>query len=229
MATKTILVCGFGPGISTAVAEKFGAEGFAVGLVARNKERLETALKALQAKGITAAAFPADLSDLSAIPSMVAKARTALGPIGAILWNAYAGEAGDLLSASAAEIRKVLDVATTSLLETVRAALPDLKKAENAAVLVTNGGLHIVDPKVDAVGVSCNAMGLSVANAAKHKLVGLLAEKLKADKITVAEVVVTGIVKGTAFDKGSGTIEARAVAEKFWSLYGGRREIRAQV
>ena len=38
--SKTILVCGFGAGISNAVAEKFGAEGFSVGLVARNRERL---------------------------------------------------------------------------------------------------------------------------------------------------------------------------------------------
>jgi NADP-dependent 3-hydroxy acid dehydrogenase YdfG len=229
MATSTILVCGFGPGISTAVAEKFGAQGFAVALVARNKERLEAGVKALHAKGIKAAAFPADLSDLKAIPAMVDKAHSALGPIGAILWNAYGGGAGDLMTASAAEIRTVLDVATTSLLETVRAALPDLKKADKAAVLVTNGGLHIADPKVDAVGVSWNAMGLSMANAAKHKLVGLLAEKLKADKIHVAEVVVTAIVKGTAFDQGNGTIEARSVADKFWSLYEGRSEIRAQV
>ena len=37
--SKTIVVVGFGPGISTAVAEKFGAEGFSVGLVARNSTR----------------------------------------------------------------------------------------------------------------------------------------------------------------------------------------------
>ena len=34
--SKTIVVVGFGPGISTAVAEKFGAGGFSVALVARN-------------------------------------------------------------------------------------------------------------------------------------------------------------------------------------------------
>ncbi|HEX7670382.1 MAG TPA: hypothetical protein VF395_12390 [Polyangiaceae bacterium] len=33
---KTIVVCGYGPGISSAVAEKFGAEGFSVALAARN-------------------------------------------------------------------------------------------------------------------------------------------------------------------------------------------------
>ena len=33
--TKTIIVAGFGPGISSAVAERFGKEGFTIALVAR--------------------------------------------------------------------------------------------------------------------------------------------------------------------------------------------------
>ncbi len=35
--SKTIVVVGFGPGVSTAVAEKFGAAGFSVALVGRNR------------------------------------------------------------------------------------------------------------------------------------------------------------------------------------------------
>ena len=35
--SKTIVIVGFGTGISTAVAEKFGAEGFSVAIVARNE------------------------------------------------------------------------------------------------------------------------------------------------------------------------------------------------
>ena len=50
--STTIVVCGFGPGISTAVAEKFGREGFSVALVARRKEKLDEGVKALEAKGI---------------------------------------------------------------------------------------------------------------------------------------------------------------------------------
>jgi hypothetical protein len=55
--------------------------------------------------------------------------------------------------------------------------------------------------------------------APKHKLVGLLREKLRADGISVGEVVVLGIVKGGAFDTGSATIEPRTVADKFWEIY----------
>ena len=43
--TKTLIVCGYGPGISTSVAEKFGAEGFSIALVARNAEKLQNGVK----------------------------------------------------------------------------------------------------------------------------------------------------------------------------------------
>src|SRR5580658_4697330 len=96
--SKTILVCGFGPGISSAVAEKFGAEGFSVALVARNAQRLDAGVKALQAKGYKAAAFPVDLSDLKAIPGLVERVRAEIGSTAVVHWNAYTGGAGDLLA-----------------------------------------------------------------------------------------------------------------------------------
>ena len=81
---------------------------------------------------------------------------------------------------------------------------------------MTNGGLGSVDAKVDAAGVQFNAMGLSVVNAAKNKLVGLLSQKLAPDKIDVGQVTVLGSVKGTAFDDGRATLEPATVAGKFW-------------
>jgi len=47
---STIAVVGFGPGISSAVAEKFGPEGFSVGLVARNQDCLASGVAALKTK-----------------------------------------------------------------------------------------------------------------------------------------------------------------------------------
>src|ERR1700753_3686829 len=97
---KTILICGYGPGISHAMAERFASEGFSVALAARNAERLAAGVKALEGKGVKAAAFPTDLSDPAAARGLVDKARAALGPISVVEWNAYASGAGDLLTAS---------------------------------------------------------------------------------------------------------------------------------
>lgn len=222
---RTILVAGFGPGISTAVAEKFGREGFAVALVARNADRVAEGAKALQANGIQAAGFAADLADPQAVKAVVAKASQQLGPIAVINWNAYSGGAGNLLEASAADLRGVLDVAVAGLLSAVQAALPDLRKSEGAAVLVTNGGLALVDPQVDARAVQWGVAGLAVANAAKQKVVGLLSEQLKPEGIFVGQVMVLSSVKGTPFDDGSATLESSTVASKFWALYQGRSKV----
>ncbi|MDB4959868.1 MAG: Short-chain dehydrogenase/reductase [Myxococcales bacterium] len=220
---KTIIVGGYGPGISNAVAERFGKEGFSVALVARNADRLATGVKALQAKGIRAEAFPADLAQPDAVRTLVTKVREKLGPITVLQWTAYSGGAGDLTKASTAEIRGVFDVAVAGLLAAIQESLPDLRE-QKGAVLVTNGGLGFFDPQVDAMGVAWNAMGLSMANSAKHKLVRLLAEKLRPDGVYVGEVMVTGTVKGTAFDSGNATLDPAMIGGKFWDLYQARKD-----
>jgi NADP-dependent 3-hydroxy acid dehydrogenase YdfG len=228
--SKTIVVVGFGPGISTAVAEKFGAEGFSIALLARNEERLAAGVAALKAKGLTAAAFPANAADPASIARAIAGARAELGPITVIHWNAYDGAvAGDLLTTDPAAVSGAFDVAIVGLLAAVQEALPDLKATGQGAVLVTNGAFGEVNPQIDAVATNLKVMGLALANGAKHKLVGLLSQRLSEDKVYVGEVMVAGAVKGTAFDSAGNGIEAATIANTFWSLYQARGEIRARV
>jgi len=68
-------------------------------------------------------------------------------------------------------------------------------------------------------------MGLAIANSAKHKLVRVLAQKLRPEGIYVGEVMVLGLVKGTPWDQGNATVEASSVADRFWSLYRGRAHV----
>lgn len=226
---KTIVVCGFGTGISTAVAQRFGAEGFQVALVGRSEERLAAGVSALTARGVRAQAFAADLSDEAQIKPLIQSVRSKLGAVTALHWNAYGGGAGDLLTADAQAIRGVFELPVTALILTVQAALAELTSQPEAAVLVTNGGLGLDSAEVDAQAVAWKAMGLAVANAAKHKLVGVLSQQLKQKNVYVGEVIVLGPVKGTAWDDGSAKIEASSVADKFWELYRGRSTVSASV
>jgi NADP-dependent 3-hydroxy acid dehydrogenase YdfG len=104
------------------------------------------------------------------IRDVVSKVRAALGSISALQWTAFSFGAGDLTTASADEIQEVLAVAVGGLVTAVQSILPDLA-ANKGALLVTNGGLGFFDPQFDAIGVKWNAMGVSVANSAKHKVV----------------------------------------------------------
>jgi NADP-dependent 3-hydroxy acid dehydrogenase YdfG len=227
---KTILVVGYGPGISSAVAERFGSAGFSVGLVARSEDKLGAGVKALEAKGIRAAAFAADASDPASIRGAIAKAHAALGPIAVLHWNPYgSGQAGDVLAADPASVGEVFDVAVVGLVAAVQEALPDLKAVKDGAVLITNGALGEDNPQMEEFAVGGKSMGLALANAAKHKLAALLALRLKAEGVYVAEVMVAGMVKGTPWDRGNATLEAPAIANTFWELYQARKDTRARV
>ena len=227
--SKVIVIVGFGPGISSAVAEKFGAEGFSVALVARNQERLASGVRALQKKGTVAAAFPADAGDPAAIRSAIAKARSELGSITVIHWNAISGsEVRELMAADPTSVRGVFDVAVVGLLAAVQETLPDLKSTKHGAILVTNGAFGETAPAMDEFAINLKAMGVALANAAKYKLVGLLAARLRGDGVYVGEVMVAGMIKGTPSDSGGG-IAGSVVANKFWELYQARSEVRARV
>jgi NADP-dependent 3-hydroxy acid dehydrogenase YdfG len=225
----TIVVVGFGPGVSTAVAERFGAQGFSVALVARNEARLTAGVEGLKAKGVAAAAFPADAGDPPSIRGAIRRASAELGPVTVLHWNAFGGaEAGDLVTSDPAAVRGVFDVAVVGLLAAVQEALPDLKSAKDGAVLITNGAFGETTPMMDEYAISLNAMGIALANAAKHKLVGLLAQRLKGEGVYVGEVMIAGAIRGAPFANDQG-IEGATVANSFWELYQARDEVRARV
>src|SRR5215831_15675835 len=165
--TSTFLSCGFGPGISTACARRFGRAGLGLALVGRSADKVSAGASALAAEGLSARAFPGDLGDTAAVARIVAEARSALGPIKVIHWNAYGMLAGDLVTAPEAELRQMLDVGVHGVLAAVRAALPDLK-SQKGAVLITGGGLALEDAKTDAVAVEWRVMGLALVKRSEE-------------------------------------------------------------
>ncbi|MGA9946343.1 MAG: SDR family NAD(P)-dependent oxidoreductase [Candidatus Cybelea sp.] len=226
---KTIVIVGYGPGTAASVAEKFGKEGFSVALIGRNEERLAAGVSALKARGVTALGFPGDASDPASIRSAIRAVHSQLGPITVMQWNAYGGEeAGDLLAADPASLHRVFDVAIFGLLAATSEALSDLKKSGGGAILVANGAFGEVSPEADESATNFHAMGVALANAAKNKLVGLLAQRLKGDGVYVGQIMVDGTIKGTPTGSGN-AINPAVIAGKYWELYRSRGETRAVV
>ena len=141
---RTIIVCGYGPGISDAVARRFAQEGYAVALVARNAARLAAAERSLTEAGGTARAFPCDLGDTAAVRALVEQVRATLGPVAVVHWNAYAPGAGDLTTANVEALRASLDVSLHGMLAATQAALPDLR-SEQGAYDTLQGFLRLCD------------------------------------------------------------------------------------
>ena len=81
---------------------------------------------------------------------------------------------------------------------------------------------------MDEYATSLKTMGVALANAAKYKLVGLLAQRLKDDGVYVGEVMIAGTIKGTVWADAN-SIEPSTVADRFWELYQARDEIRTRI
>ena len=224
-----MMIVGFGPGTATAVAEKFGGEGFSVALIGRDEKRLNAGASTLKAKGISAYAIPADAGDPASIRAAVRTVRAQAGPITILHWNAYGGmDVGDVFAADEASLHKIFDVAVFGLVAATDEALPDLKRNSEGAVLVSNGAFGVVSPQIDAVVNDLHVMGLALSSGAKHKLVGLLAERLKTDGVFVGEVMVYRTIKPGP-STGGDTVDPSVVAERHWELYKARNETRAEV
>jgi hypothetical protein len=111
-------------------------------------------------------------------------------------------------------------VGVSGLLAAMQQALPDLR-ASHGAVLVTGGALALYEPQMNAIAVQWGSMGLALAKAAQHKLAGMLHERLKDDGVYVGEIMVRGLVKGTAYDLPAFRRAGRAAAETL-ALVGTR-------
>jgi NADP-dependent 3-hydroxy acid dehydrogenase YdfG len=216
-----ILICGYGPGISQAVARRFGKAGHAVALIARNAARLAAAVEELSAEGIQARAFPADLGDVQSIDALLADVRAALGPIGILHWNAFLDVQGDLLSVPLSDLSKGFELRVVAYIAAVQACLADLQ-AQRGSVLATSGILALEDARIDAFATDYAALAIAVA--AQHKATGILAHSLAPRGVHVAEIVVNGFVAGTPGAAGKrGALDPADIAQRFWELHTARQ------
>lgn len=210
------LICGYGPGISDAVARRFGMAGHRLVLVARNAQRLASAVDRLSADGIQAQALVADLSDPRATKRMIHQVRTRWGPIGMLHWNAFFDVEGSLLSMPISDLSKSLSVRLIGYLTAVQQSFADLK-AHQGCVLATSGITALHQAQIDAF--TRNHAALAIAAAAQHKATAILADSLANDGIYVGELIINGLVCGTpAANATSQCLDPAQIAEEFWQL-----------
>ncbi|KAI9348916.1 short-chain dehydrogenase/reductase SDR [Zopfochytrium polystomum] len=227
-----IVVAGYGPGISRAVAIHFAQKkGLAVALLARTESKLVEAEKELAALGITAKAFSVDLSDVDAVRATIASVRESLGPIHILFWNAAAVGTTTLLTDPGAlsAAQYAYNVQFASFIAGVHGSLSDLKSTRVGehlgAILVTGGFLEEVAEGTAKLAVAWRFSTIVALKAALRKAVQVLNEELVESGVYAGEVTVMGAVKGTPFDDGTATIEAAAVAERFEGLYEKRTAV----
>ncbi len=185
MNTKSIIIVGAGPGIAMGVAEKFGKEGYSVGLISRTEEKLKNLQKELSEKGIHSAFAKADAGNPKELGTAIQSLRKTLPNIKIVHYNAAVLRPLNVLNNSPQELLNDLIVGIIGAVTTIQELRNDLK-VNNGTMLLTGGGF--AEFPMAAYG------SVSIAKAGIKNLTKQLHEELKAEGIYVGSVSVNGMV-----------------------------------
>lgn len=134
------LVTGASSGIGRATAIALGRRRGRVALLARRAAELEGVAAEVERVGGVGRAFPVDIADTAALHTAVGHAAEWAGTLRLAVVNAGTGLHGGATSVSSDEVQRVADVNLVGSIETVRAALPHLRRG-TPATLVGVGSL----------------------------------------------------------------------------------------
>ena len=136
LSGKVALVTGASQGLGRRFAETLAAHGAAVGLAARQTDKLEDLRSAIEAAGGRAASTALDVTDTAAIDPALARIEDALGPIDVLINNAGIAVARGVLEQTEADWDRVLDTNLKGAFFTAQAA---------ARRMAARGGGNIVN------------------------------------------------------------------------------------
>lgn len=214
---NNIIIFGYGSGTSRALACQFGQQGYTVGLVARNAQKLEEAVAELTSFNIEAYGFTCDLGDVSKIPELITKIRHQFGVINNIHWNAFHHIEGNLTEVEHIDISTSFNVRVASYIATIQACLEDLKSSQGS-ILSTNGVFALDFNEVHQI--SQQYALLAIAATAQYKTTQLLSHTLADSNVYVGQVIVNGFIEGTSGSRGRpNTVHPEDIAASFWNLH----------
>ncbi|KZF06744.1 MULTISPECIES: SDR family NAD(P)-dependent oxidoreductase [unclassified Rhodococcus (in: high G+C Gram-positive bacteria)] len=216
----SIAIVGAGAGLGAAVARKFGAQGFSVGLISRNQARVDALADQLAADGISAKGFVADVRDPASIASALEQVTETLGPIEVLQYSPLPQKdfMRPVLETTPADMVGPVEFSIYGPIAAVHQVLPGMRfLGENkGTILFVNGG--------SAVKPGRTVTGTSIAFAGQAAYAQLLNEELAAEGIQVSQLIIGGAIDGSDPRKSP-----EALAEQLWSLHTERDRFRVQV
>lgn len=188
MAERTgpLLVVGAGPGVGAAVARRFGREGHAVGLVARNRDRLDTMARQLQGDGITAAFATADVRNASAVRDAIDALEARLGPAEVLCVSPLPDIATikPVADTTAEDLQAALELGVVGTVAAVGRVLPAMRAARRGTLLFTTGSAALTPTPGRATS--------GIVNAAQSVYIRMLHDQLAEEGIYAVHTVIVG-------------------------------------
>jgi len=160
------LVTGGGSGIGAAVVELLAARGVAVTIVDRDEQMLEETRRHLLDTGVSVKGIVADVTGLDAMSRAVEEAAGEHGGLDILVTSAGIQRYGDAVETSLELWNEVMAVNVTGVFVAVKAALPALRRARGAIVIVSSVQAMVSQSGVVAYSASkgaLNALARAVA------------------------------------------------------------------
>lgn len=216
---RTIAIVGAGPGLGFSIAKRFGAEGFDVALIARDRDKLDSLVDGLGDRGVTAAGFTADITSPAVLTSALRAAEERFGSVDVLEFSpAPAGAAAASLAPVAASkltvdsVRPQIEYYLYGGITAIQAVLPAMLARGSGTLLVTTGASSgpVVHPPFGNIAAASGALRNWVLN---------LNVELAPTGVYAAHVAIAAWISS-----GGPAANPDTIAETHWELHTDRSE-----
>lgn len=217
---SSIAIVGAGKGLGAAVARRFGAEGFTVGLISRNQASLDGLAATLAGDGVEAKGFAADVRDSASVAHALEQVTETLGPIEVLQYSPLPQKdfMRPVLETMPQDLVGPIEFSIYGPVAAVHQVVPGMRFLGNdrGTILFVNGGT--------AVTPRAHLAGTSIAFAGQAAYAQMLNEVLGAEGIQVSQLVIPG-----AIVPGDEKKDPAVLADLLWDLHRKRDRFRLQV
>jgi NADP-dependent 3-hydroxy acid dehydrogenase YdfG len=204
--------------MGAAIARKFGAQGYQIALIARNRERLDNLTSVLSEDGLDVASFVADVRDHQALSRALLDAEKHFGSVDVLEYSPL--PASDylqpVLETTREQAQAAFEFSVLGPMTAVETVLPGMRKRGTGSLLFISGGSSLVPAGTVA--------GTSIAMAGEAAYLTMLHQALAPENIQVSHLVVPVLI-GPGEALGNPT----ALAEQLWRLHADRDRFRVVV
>lgn len=141
MASEVVVITGASAGVGRATAREFAKKGSKIGLIARDRARLEITQREVERLGGQAAIFPLDVADSQAVEEAAEELTQRFGPIDAWINNAMASVFSLVREMTADEYRRVTEVTYLGYVHGTLAALKRMLPRDDGVIVQVGSAL----------------------------------------------------------------------------------------
>ena len=153
--SKVVVITGAGAGVGRACVRIFAQAGYDIGLISRDKDRLEAAAAEVRAAGQRAMVLPADVADADAIDAAADRAEAELGPMDVWVNVAMATVFAPVAETTAREFARGTAVTYLGQVHGTMAALRHMRPRHRGTIV--NVGSALAYRSVPLQAVYCGA------------------------------------------------------------------------